>query len=1114
MTRSLRHYWRQHLVVALGTAVATSVLTGALLVGDSVRGSLRALTVERLGIVTHAVRSAQYFRAQLAENLAAETEAVVVPVIELTATLENLSTGARARSVTVFAVDERFNSLFPKSELSFEPETRRPRTILLNQPARLAVSVSAGDRVQMSFARPSNAHRETLFGREEATSSVEVLRLRVGKAPKPDGGNRFSLEPNQALPLVGYVSLPGLQRVLNVGDRVNRLLVAHPEADASSEAVFADLSRGLELVDFGLRIVGRKGGLALESDGFLIGEEGVKAAKHVGRAMGVPVLGILTYLANEMTVGSASIPYSTVSAVGLIEGEANHRLGVTGLRIPVEDEIVLNTWAADRLLSRPGDELRLTYYHFSPKEDLDERTETLHVAGRVEMAGLASDPALTPDFPGLHDADDMAAWNAPFPVDLTRIEFEDEAYWDAHAATPKAFVSLPKGRALWESPFGILSGVRLLGTDERVRHEFEQEMLAALPSGSSGLQVVTSLADGLAASSGATDFSGLFIGFSLFLIVSSILLVSLLYGLSLERRRSEAGLLLATGFVSSSVRRRWTVEAGVVALVGCAAGLPGAALYCSALMDSLSSAWVAAVGTRLLTPHYTLSSFVVGLAVSAVVIVATILLTVKRVLRVPVRMLLAGASINPPETPSLLWRRWGQVGLFVAGLCLAGGVGSDAATRTILFFAVGASLLMAGIAFLAGRLSSTSTPWASSHLGLGVSNASRNRGRSLLSVTLVACASFVIVAVGANRHDALSFDHPGTGGFELVAESDSPILLDLERRSTRIDLGFSEGEVAAFEGTEVLAFRVKPGEDVSCLNLYQPRFPKILGVSRRMAERGGFNFQAVDSPQLTSLRGVDGEPAESPWSVLYREFGDGAIPAIADYASATWILHLGLGDDVVVLDDRNEPVRLRIVGLLQNSLLQGELMIAEDRFLEVFPSQEGYQFFLIDTPAERVGDVALSLERRLGRFGFDTVTSVQRLASYKAVENTYMSTFQVLGGLGLCLGTVGLAIVMMKNAIDRRREFAVMRAVGYRRNALGRMVLAEGLFLLLSGVCIGALAGTISVAPHLVETATRVPFVSLGSTLGLIVAVGVFACWVTTRVALSVDVIPMLKAET
>jgi putative ABC transport system permease protein len=71
---SLRHYRRLHLTVALGVAVATAVLTGALLVGDSVRGSLRDLTLQRLGRIDSALVTGHMFRAALADELADDAE--------------------------------------------------------------------------------------------------------------------------------------------------------------------------------------------------------------------------------------------------------------------------------------------------------------------------------------------------------------------------------------------------------------------------------------------------------------------------------------------------------------------------------------------------------------------------------------------------------------------------------------------------------------------------------------------------------------------------------------------------------------------------------------------------------------------------------------------------------------------------------------------------------------------------------------------------------------------------------------------------------------------------------------------------------------------------------
>ena len=62
--RNLAYYWRTNLAVILGVATAVAVLSGALLVGDSVRGSLRDLVLARLGKTEAVVSSAQFFREQ------------------------------------------------------------------------------------------------------------------------------------------------------------------------------------------------------------------------------------------------------------------------------------------------------------------------------------------------------------------------------------------------------------------------------------------------------------------------------------------------------------------------------------------------------------------------------------------------------------------------------------------------------------------------------------------------------------------------------------------------------------------------------------------------------------------------------------------------------------------------------------------------------------------------------------------------------------------------------------------------------------------------------------------------------------------------------------------
>ena len=207
-----------------------------------------------------------------------------------------------------------------------------------------------------------------------------------------------------------------------------------------------------------------------------------------------------------------------------------------------------------------------------------------------------------------------------------------------------------------------------------------------------------------------------------------------------------------------------------------------------------------------------------------------------------------------------------------------------------------------------------------------------------------------------------------------------------------------------------------PGDDASCLNLYQPRTPKIIAPTPDFLTANRFVFQ-------NSLA-TNKEEKENPWLLLNREFPDGAVPVIADANSMTYVLHLKLGDDLV-LQQGATPLHLRFVAALADSIFQSEVLMAEKNFLRLFPEQEGYRFFLIDTPrspAVQATAIAAVLEDRLADYGFDVQATSERLANFHRVENTYLSTFQMLGGLGLLLGTLGMAAVLLRNVFERRRE--------------------------------------------------------------------------------------------
>ncbi|MEZ4763762.1 MAG: hypothetical protein R3C26_11415 [Calditrichia bacterium] len=71
LRQSITHFWRFHLALMFGVAVATAILSGAMIVGDSVSGSLRSLSLERIGNIDVALINNRFFDEQLADRIPA-----------------------------------------------------------------------------------------------------------------------------------------------------------------------------------------------------------------------------------------------------------------------------------------------------------------------------------------------------------------------------------------------------------------------------------------------------------------------------------------------------------------------------------------------------------------------------------------------------------------------------------------------------------------------------------------------------------------------------------------------------------------------------------------------------------------------------------------------------------------------------------------------------------------------------------------------------------------------------------------------------------------------------------------------------------------------------------
>jgi ABC-type lipoprotein release transport system permease subunit len=995
--RGVAHYWRTYLASALGIATAVAVLSGAYTVGRSVRESLRDLALSRIGATNYALTSQNFFREALAP---------ACPLVALQGAVVHDASGRRASDVAVYGIDGRF---FDWHGTGVSAPGRNE--FLLSPALAQELSANKADALLVRMPRASAVPTESLHGRKEDPG--RTIRGSMRDVVPRERLGEFSLRSQQGPVRAIFVNLGRLQRELEIDGRANVSLLSG----------IPDLASTYKLEDLGVRLNGRM----LEHESMILSEELVETTLKID-PQAQPVL---AYLANSMQSGGHETPYSLIAAINRSE-------------LRSESDILLTDWAARDLNAKQGHEVTLEYYLWDPSGRLLTQRARFRVAGIVPVD--PTDRELAPEYPGISDADSLADWDPPFPIDLSKVRPIDEQYWDKYRATPKAYISLDAGQKLWRTRYGAVTSIRTSP------HFSPEKLRDAIDPLTAGLAINNVRAEALAASRGATDFGEYFIYFSFFLVVSALLLAGLFFRFGVEQRMDQVSTLRAIGFSLSDIRRLLLREALVVAVFGSLLGVAGAMLYGWLILLGLRTWWVDAVGTRDLSLHVSPDSVVLGM--------------VGGLLMAPIAVAGTLRSLRQRRPREAAANRRSRALTYAAisavlgiGLAFAGGAGG--------FFGAGALLLIAALLFVRHKLGKGGSGIDNVHR-LGLRYASYRPGRSVLCIALIAAATFIIVAVDSFRRTGSG----GEPGYRYFAESAIPIYHDPNTESGLEALNLSDAPRSRW-----LLFRLRPGDDASCLNLYAPQNPRVLGAP------------------VQWLR--------PDWKLAEVE-EDGTIPAAVDANSLTYVLHKKIGEIVQVGD-----ARLRIVTALHDSVFQSEIIISEPNFRRAFPEEQGYRVFLIDAPPGADGE----LETALSDYGLDMTSTAERLAAFHRVENTYLSTFQALGALGLLLGTIGLGAVLLRNVLERRRELALLRAVGYKSSDLTSMTLAETLLLLGCGLLIGMLAALIAVAPAVWQRGGSLPVASMLALVAAVAVTGFVTSWLAVRAALRAPLLSSLRTE-
>ena len=1031
--RGLWFYRTSYLGVLAGAALGAMVLLGALFAGDSVQASLRQLAAARLGKVDAVLSGGdRMFRAALADDMAASSAAPVLaaPVLMVQAMVSEPGSGRALGGVQVLGVDRRFWQLGPGAGGADPP---RDRELLVNDTLARSLNVGVNEPLVLRFEKPVAIARDAPL----AGKAAEWIALR-GEVRQICGDaqfGRFSLATTQLPQATVWVPIERLQKLLGLEGKANLMLLRNAPGRGPDE-LLKSITRHCTLADYGLTVEELPLARAVEiRSARIFFDRQVAAVIQHQFPEAQPVI---TYMANTLAANGRITPYSMVTAVG---PEAAPFLPNNS------NGAVLNAWEAEDLGAKVGDELRLDYYALEAGNRLVERSARLAVAGVVPLTGLAADRRWMPDFPGVAAAETTADWDAGVPLDLKRIRPKDEAYWDAHRGVPKVFLPLAKGRELFGNRWGEFTALRV-PLAAAAPAQAARKLLEAMTPATAGLVLQDVGRQGRAAAAPAVDFAGLLLGMSLFLMAAAVALTAMMFRFHSDQRNRESGLLAALG-VSPNKILRWRLAEGLgIVTAGSVLGALLAVGYTRWLLGWLATLWSGEGGGSLFGFHAQPATVVGGIAGFVALMMGVIWqVTRKQARRSASLRLEAGTEeVTRRSAPPVPW--W-AAGLAAGGLAALGGAGLLGMQGA--FFLAGFAFLLAGLAAYRWLLRRRAAAGGElSPRRLAELNCGRRPARSLLVVGTLASGVFLVVAVAAFRKhggDEWRQRASGAGGFAYWVETTRPPNRGNGPAVDVLDIGPARARFG-----EVLPLRIGAGDDASCFNLNQVARPRLLAADAAAVARLG----ALPPKQVLA-----GCPPS--WAALG---GGEVMRAFVDETTLLWVLKRKLGERLIYQDEWGRDFPVELAGTLDGSVFQGSLVVDEARFLQHYPSAEGPRLFLVDGGAELEAGRAL-LQQALADQGAMVTTTRERLAAFHGVENTYISIFQVLGGLGVIVGSAGLGLVTARNLLERRAEFAILHTLGVPAAVTRRIVLLETAQFIRWGLGIGLVAAVVAIVPAL-----------------------------------------------
>jgi len=1045
--RNLLFYKKQHLNLVLGIALSTAILTGALIIGDSVKMSLLQMVSSRLGSAEFAISSQErFFETRLATDAGTYFQSLSAPVLMLKGNSSVSETNAKAANINILGVDSLF---FRMGNTTIFIDSLAENELIINQQLAKKLNLKIDDALVLRIQKISFIPLNAPFVPDDENFISRRFVVKQIITEKQFGN--FSLLNNQTSPENVFMKMESLQKMMEIGNQINLILLNGNES-FSSQQIHHQIKHFWKLEDMGLsfRAIPERQQVELQSKRIFIDDTTIKRILQI-EPTAKP---IFTYLINSFRLKTLNTPYSFASSIGQ---ELDSSLK--------NNEIIINRWMADDLKAEIGNYIYLTYYKTGALRKLIEYTDSFRIKSIVELKDAAADRFLMPEFDGLANVDRCSDWETGIPVDFKKIRDKDEAYWKNFRGTPKAFITFAKAKELWSNEYGSCTAIRF--PESLDKSAFAKKMLESFTPSETSMNVYSLKKEGITAAGSGVDFAGLFIGLSFFLLIGSLILTGLLFSIHTASRAKEQGILASLGFSRTKIIQLFLYEMLVVMLVGLIVGTLISMVFNQLILLSLNSIWNEIVRTSSIHIFIKPTTLITGNLISLFLALGVMFLVIRKKMRFSINHL--QRNLNS----SLVLKKKHNVSFAIALICLIGlGIlllkislekGNQNSTE---FFILGALMLGTFISFfhlILSRIAGIQFVHPSI-FNVSIRNLASKRRRNTSIISLLAIGTFIVISTGLNRIDFNKQNDErtsGTGGFLFFAETDFPILHNLNTKEGRQKNNLPD----SLSNVSFVQIRTLSGDDASCLNLNKVKNPQIAGIDvNEFSKRKAFSFAE------TLYK------SENSWNVLNKNEGKTIFPAIADQTVIQWGIQRKLGDTLFYVNEKGDSIGLKLVAALNSSIFQGKILISEEHFLVNFPSSSGSKMLLVDAPVKDSANLKQTLTVSLENLGLSLSYSSDRLAMFNSVTNTYLDIFMALGGIGMILGTIGLAILILQNITDRKRETAMMLAFGIQPKQIKQLLVYENLILLSVGTFIGACSAFVAVFPSLSMTNSPIIF--------------------------------------